>query len=120
MQGGYNIPAAAAASTGDPFASDELSWPRGLRSLPSGRRVGGERERRSNLEALFGSGSVWSNRDLLAVRRSESSMVEITREAKDGRRRTRRSKLIGKWAVFSQTECGRMYANQDNASEGVD
>ena len=41
----------------------------------SGCRLVGERERRSNLEARFGSGSVWSNRDRLDVRRSSSAMV---------------------------------------------
>lgn len=38
--------------------------------------AGGERERRSNLDCLFGSGSVWSKRDRFAVRRSVSSIVE--------------------------------------------
>lgn len=42
----------------------------------SGCRLVGERERRSNLEARFGSGSVWSNRDRLEVRRSSSAMVK--------------------------------------------
>ena len=41
----------------------------------SGCRLVGERERRSNLEARFGSGSVWSNRDRFEVRRSSSAMI---------------------------------------------
>lgn len=60
----------------------------GSRSLESGllsraepsllERAGGDRERRSNLEALRGSGSFWSKRERLAVRRSVSSMVDGT------------------------------------------
>lgn len=46
-----------------------------LSRTESSLRAEGERERRSNLEALRGSGSFWSKRDRLAVRRSESSMV---------------------------------------------
>lgn len=53
-----NLPAAAAASTGDFFASASSPPARGLRSLVSDRRVGGDRERRSNLEGRLGSGSV--------------------------------------------------------------
>jgi hypothetical protein len=37
--------------------------------------AGGERDRLSNLDALFGSGSFWSKRDLFAVRLSVSSIV---------------------------------------------
>lgn len=37
--------------------------------------AGGDRERRSNREARFGSGSVWSKRERFAVRLSVSSMV---------------------------------------------
>lgn len=46
-----------------------------LLRLGSDFRAGGERERRSNLDALFGSGSVWSKRERFAVRRSVSSML---------------------------------------------
>lgn len=60
-----HVPAAAAASTGDFFVSEGSSLGRGLRSLPSERRAGGDRERLSNLEARLGSGSVWSKRDRL-------------------------------------------------------
>ena len=37
--------------------------------------VVGERERRSNLEVRFGSGSVWSKRDRFVERRSSSAML---------------------------------------------
>lgn len=55
-----NIPAAAAASITGFFDSEEPSLPNGLRSLPESERRagGGDRERRSNREALLGSGSV--------------------------------------------------------------
>lgn len=46
-----------------------------LSRTESSLRAEGDRERLSNLEALRGSGSFWSKRDRLAVRRSESSMV---------------------------------------------
>lgn len=46
-----------------------------LSRTESSLRAEGDRERRSNLEALRGSGSFWSKRDRLAVRRSESSML---------------------------------------------
>ena len=39
--------------------------------------AGGDLERRSNLEALLGSGSVWSNRDRLALLLSVSSIVAM-------------------------------------------
>lgn len=55
-----------------------MSWSldNGLLSrTESSLRAEGDRERRSNLDALRGSGSFWSKRDRLAVRRSESSMV---------------------------------------------
>lgn len=48
------LPAAAAGSAAFPSASSPF---RGLRSLVSEFRFGGERDRRSNREALFGSGS---------------------------------------------------------------
>lgn len=70
------VPAAAAASTGDFFGSVAWSLGRGLRSLADSERLpGGDLERRSNLEALRGSGSVWSNRERLAERRSVSSIA---------------------------------------------
>ena len=51
VEPGCDVPAAAAGSAA-------LSLlPRGLRSLVSEVRVGGERERRSNREVLLGSGS---------------------------------------------------------------
>lgn len=46
-----------------------------LSRTESSLRAEGDRERRSNLEVLRGSGSFWSKRDRLAVRRSESSML---------------------------------------------
>lgn len=75
---GCDLPAAAAGSTGD-LAGDapvSRSLDNGLLSrAESSLRAEGDRERRSNLEALRGSGSFWSKRDRLAVRRSVSSMV---------------------------------------------
>jgi hypothetical protein len=51
---------------------------RGLRlRFLSGLVVGGDLERRSNLEARFGSGSFWSKRERFAVRRSVSSIVDM-------------------------------------------
>lgn len=78
-----SLPAAAAGSTGD-FAGDasvSRSLPSGLLSRTgSSLRAEGDRERRSNLEVFRGSGSFWSNRDRLAVRRSVSSIsrTELT------------------------------------------
>lgn len=79
------LPAAAAGSwrSGVSLGGDDAGA--GSRSLDSGllsraepsllARAGGDRERRSNLEALRGSGSFWSKRERLAVRRSVSSIV---------------------------------------------
>lgn len=72
------LPAAAAGSTGD-LAAGESSASRSLDNgllsrAESSLRAGGDRERRSNLEAFRGSGSFWSKRDRFAVRRSVSSM----------------------------------------------
>ena len=77
-----HVPAAAAGSAPPFFAasgaglSDALATGLLLR-LDSvvGFRAGGERERLSNLETLFSSGSVWSKRERFAVRRSVSSML---------------------------------------------
>lgn len=53
----------------------------GLRLLrESVRRDVGERERRSNLEARFGSGSVWSKRDRL---RGSSDMMACSATSLD-------------------------------------
>lgn len=46
-----------------------------LSRTESSLRAEGDRERLSNLDGLRGSGSFWSKRDRLAVRRSESSML---------------------------------------------
>lgn len=46
-----------------------------LSRTESSLRAEGDRERRSNLEVLRGSGSFWSKRDRFAVLRSESSIV---------------------------------------------
>lgn len=81
-KGGKNgdLPAAAAGSDGllTPSATglNVLFDAKGLllRRL-SGCILDGERERRSNLEARFGSGSVWSKRDRLVDRRSSSAML---------------------------------------------
>ena len=67
-----NLPAAAAGSLGlfTPAALELTGdfWSSGLRLLTlSDVRAGGERERRSNLEERFGSGSVWSNLDLFLL-----------------------------------------------------
>ena len=74
---GDAVPAAAAGSTGDLVSGVALSRgrERGLRSRPwSPFLEGGERDLRSKRDRL-GSGSVWSNRDRFALRRSESSMM---------------------------------------------
>lgn len=73
------LPAAAAGSMGDLVAGEpsvSRSLDNGLlsRADESSLRAGGDRERRSNLETFRGSGSFWSKRDRLAVRRSVSSM----------------------------------------------
>lgn len=78
----FSIPAAAAGSTVLDFGVSVLGLsevlPRGLLlRLGSDFLAGGERERRSNLDALFGSGSVWSKRERFAVRRSVSSILGI-------------------------------------------
>lgn len=78
-----SLPAAAAGSTIPDFEVSVLGL---SEALPIGLllRLGsdflawGERERRSNLEALFGSGSVWSKRERFAVRRSVSSILGIS------------------------------------------
>lgn len=79
-----NIPAAAAGSA-PPFFADsgaglpEERRPRGdLLRRESTFLAGGDRERLSNLEVLFGSGSFWSKRDRFAVRRSVSSILIIS------------------------------------------
>jgi len=74
-----SLPAAAAGSTGGDFESEGASrgFDRGLRSrsrAESGLRAGGERERRSKRERR-GSGSVWSKRERLTLRRSVSSIA---------------------------------------------
>jgi hypothetical protein len=79
-RGQANIPTAAAGSRAPDFGVSTLGLPEPLASGLLLRRgsdllAGGERERRSNLDALFGSGSVWSKRERFAVRRSVSSMV---------------------------------------------
>jgi len=80
---GSSIPAAAAGSTGDLTSGVVLSrfLDRGLRSRPESNfsvlRAGGERDLRSKREALRGSGSVWSKRDLFALRRSVSSILSV-------------------------------------------
>jgi len=72
-------PALAAASS--PFflgSATGLPEPLGmglLLRLDSDFLAGGERERRSNLEVRFGSGSFWSNRERFAERRSVSSIM---------------------------------------------
>src|SRR5687768_619170 len=70
------VPAAAAASTAACLGASSPSFLRGLLSRGSERLLGGDLERRSNLEARFGSGSVWSKRERFAVRRSESSIAQ--------------------------------------------
>lgn len=73
-----NVPAAATGSIGDLTSGVELSrgLERGLRARPaeSSLRAGGERDRLSNRDARFGSGSVWSKRERL-MRLSESSIA---------------------------------------------
>lgn len=87
---GTDRPAAAAASTGVFFVSDDapsIPLPRGLRSRAlSSLRAVGERDLRSNLERR-GSGSVWSKRDLFAVRRSASSMAAVFRLRREEERK---------------------------------
>jgi hypothetical protein len=78
-----SLPAAAAGSTPPDFGVSppglSEALPRGLLlRLGSDFLAGGERERRSNLEALFGSGSVWSKRERFAVRRSVSSILGLS------------------------------------------
>ena len=72
IQGLCELPAAAVGSFGlfAPAATelDGDFWSKGLRlRLLSEVRAGGERERLSNLEERFGSGSVWSNLDLFLL-----------------------------------------------------
>ena len=70
-----NLPAAAAGSEGLFTASAGLLDAIGLLlRCESLCLVEGERERRSNLEARFGSGSVWSKRDRFVERRSSSAI----------------------------------------------
>lgn len=82
-----NIPAAAAASAGSLFGASGRGLSEALelssRGLAIGlllRRLsvfaaGGERERLSNLEVRFGSGSFWSNRERFEARLSVSSIL---------------------------------------------
>lgn len=74
------LPAAAAGSKPDFFAESTaglaVSLPIGLLlRLDSVFFAAGDFERRSKRDVLLGSGSVWSNRDRFAVRRSVSSIV---------------------------------------------
>ena len=78
---GDSLPAAAAGSrpgvllSSRPGLKDEL-LAKGLRLLlTSGCLPEGERERRSKREERLTSGSVWSKRDRLDVRRSSSAMI---------------------------------------------
>lgn len=78
---GYEPAAAAGSSAGFFFSSGV-----GLRGcLPSGLLLrldsdflaDGDRERRSKRDERLTSGSVWSNRDRLALRRSSSAIVGL-------------------------------------------
>ena len=73
-----NSPAADAASGRAPepgLKGDLVDIGLRLRAGKSVFFVFGERERRSNLEALFGSGSVWSNLDRFELRLSSSAIL---------------------------------------------
>ena len=79
-----NLPAAAAGSPPGAFLfSSDLglkadSLATGLRlRLDSECRLDGERDRRSKREDRLTSGSVWSKRERLVVRRSSSVMVNV-------------------------------------------
>lgn len=77
-----NLPAAAAASAGSLFAASGGALSEVLGSGLLLRRLscltaGGERERLSNLEARFGSGSFWSKRERFEARLSVSSIFSI-------------------------------------------
>lgn len=70
-----HIPAAAAGSTFFAESAPGLSEaPLTGLLLRADSRLGGERDRLSNLEVRLASGSVWSKRERFAVRRSVSSM----------------------------------------------
>lgn len=79
-----HIPAAAAGSVAKAFGP-LLSAVPGLRDLlaangllllcVSDSRLEGERDRRSNREDRFGSGSVWSNRERFELLRSSSAIA---------------------------------------------
>jgi hypothetical protein len=74
-------PAAAAGSAGLGFAEPGAGLsevrPRGLLLRRDSLTAGGDRERRSNLDVRFGSGSFWSKRERLTARRSVSSILDI-------------------------------------------
>ncbi len=80
----HREPAAAAGSaaglfTGSGAGLSEAFGSGDLLRLESGScfRAGGDLERLSNREALFGSGSFWSKHERFAVRRSVSSISKI-------------------------------------------
>ena len=100
-----NLPAAAAGSEELRLAEAEAGL---LEARASGlllRRgsltAGGDRERRSNLDVRFGSGSFWSKRERLTARRSVSSISNIKsktrKEGKDARRRVVTDRAQGGW-----------------------
>lgn len=73
--------AAAAGSEGLRLAEAEAGLlearASGLRLLRGSLTAGGDRDRRSNLDVRFGSGSFWSKRERLTARRSVSSISNI-------------------------------------------